>query len=251
MRGFGVLLKKEIKEQLRTYRLVVVAMVFLLLGLTTPVTLKFMPEIIKWAGQGIQVNTPTPTAADSLVGYAGDVSQIGVLVVVLVAMGMVANELQRGTAVIILSKPVTRAAFVASKLAAVSLTIIVSLAAASVLCLGYTVWLIGPADAVAFLGLNLLVACFLVFCLSVTLLFSSIFRSSLAAGGVALGTVVGQALLSALPWVGDYLPGRLLGWGNAMVTAGSKPYWPALAVTVALIVVCVYLAQRVLKGKEV
>jgi ABC-2 type transport system permease protein len=197
----------------------------------------------------MQINMPPPTAAQSLVEYAGSVGQIGVLVAVLVGMGSVASELQRGTAVMTLSKPVTRAAFDTAKLVAMSVTFVASLAVASALCLAYSVWLIGAADAVSFLGLNLLLALFLVFCLAVTVLFSSLFKSSLAAGGTALGVLVGQAVVSVLPWVGDYMPGRLLGWGNGLFSGGHS-YWGSLAVTTVLIGLCLYFAQRALKDKE-
>jgi ABC-2 type transport system permease protein len=249
VKGLGALLKKEIREQFRTYRVVVVAGVFLLFGITTPLMLKYLPEFIKLAGEQMEINMPPPTAVQSLVEYAGSVGQIGVLVAVLVAMGSVANELQRGTAVITLSKPVTRAAFVTAKFAAMSLTFVVSLAVASALCLAYTVWLIGPADAVGFLGLNLLLAVFLMFCLAVTVLFSSLFKSSLAAGGTALGVLVGQAVLSVLPRIGDYVPGRLLGWGNGLF-AGGHAYWGSFAVTLVLTGLCLYFAQRALTNKE-
>jgi ABC-2 type transport system permease protein len=173
-----------------------------------------------------------------------------VLVAVLVAMGSVSNELQRGTGVITLSKPVTRSAFVTAKLAAMSMTFIASMAAASVFCFAYTSLLIGSADAVSFLGLNVLLGLFFVFCLAVTVLFSSMFRSSLAAGGIALGILVAQAGFSVLPLVGDYMPGKLLGWGTNLVIGGREVHWWALAITVVLIVLCVYLAQRVLGKKE-
>ena len=249
MRGFGALLKKEITEQLRTYRIVVVGGVFLLFGITTPLMLKYLPELIRLAGEQMEINIPPPTAVQSLAEYSGTVGQIGVLVAVLVAMGSVANEVQRGTAAMTLSKPVSRAAFVSAKLAAMSLTFAVSLTVASVVCLAYTVWLIGPVNVANFAGLNLLVFGFLVFCLAVTVLFSSLFRSSLAAGGVSIGILVAQAGLSVLPWIGDYMPGKLLGWGTGLLGDG-KPYWTALAFTVVLAAVCVYVSQRALKNRE-
>ncbi|OGO36880.1 MAG: hypothetical protein A2147_11600 [Chloroflexi bacterium RBG_16_57_8] len=250
MTGLWPLLKKEIKEQLRTYRLVVVGGVFLLFGITTPLMLKYLPEIIKLAGENIPVDIPPPAAVDSLVEYAGTIGQIGVLVAVLVGMGSVANELQRSTAVMTLSKPVTRSAFVTAKLVAMSLTFIISMALASAFCFAYTVWLIGGANAAQFVGLNLLLGLFLVFCLAVTVLFSSLFRSSLAAGGIALGVLVAQAGFSVLPVVGSYMPGKLLGWGSSLVMGGRETYWSALAITALLIVLCVYLAQRSLRNKE-
>lgn len=250
MKGLWPLIGKEIVEQVRTYRLVVVGGVFLLFGITTPFMIKYMPEIIKLAGANIPMDLPPPAAVDSLVEYAGTIGQTGVLVAVLVGMGSVANELQRGTSVMTLSKPVTVASFATAKLVAMSATFLVSMAAASAFCFGYTVWLIEGAEVSGFVGLNLLLGLFLVFCLAVTLLFSSLFRSSLAAGGVALGVLIAQGGLSLLPVFGDFMPGKLLGWGNSLVTGGGKPYWWSLAITVGLIALCVYLAQMVLKKTE-
>jgi ABC-2 type transport system permease protein len=250
MKGLLPLLKKEIKEQFKTYRFLVVLSVFLLFGLTEPLTLKYLPEIIKMAGQPMEINFPTPTAIDSLMGYAGDIGQIGVFVIILVAMGGIANELQRGTALMVLSKPVSRTSFVTSKLLAMSITAICSLAVASLVCFGYTVWLIGRADVSNFIGMNLLIALFMVFSIATTLLFSSMFRSSLAAGGTALGVIIGQAILTAVPKVGDFMPGRLLGWGINLLRSGDA-YWWALAVTIVLIVLFVYLAQRALKTRDI
>lgn len=250
MRGFRPLLKKEIREQWRTYRLLIVGSLFLMFGITTPLILKYLPQILESAGEGITIEIPPPTAAQSLTEYAGTIAQVGVLVAVLVGMGCVANELRSGAAVMTLSKPVGRGAFVGAKLVAMSLTFLVSMAAASALCFAYTVWLIEPAGAVAFVELNVLLGLFLVFCLAVTLLLSSLFKSSLAAGGAALSVLLGQALLGAVPYVGDFMPNKILGWGNSLLSGGGESYWGALAVTVAAIGLCALAAQRSLRLRD-
>ncbi len=250
MRGFWPLFKKELREQWRTYRLLIVASLFLMFGITTPLTLKYLPEILESSGGGINIEIPPPTAAQSLNEYAGTIAQVGVLIVVLVAMGCVANELRSGTAVMTLSKPVGRGAFVSAKLFALSLNLLVSMVLASVFCFGYTVWLIEGTGVMAFVGQNLLLGLFLVFCLAVTVLLSSLFKSSLAAGGVALAVLLGQALLGAVPYVGDFMPNKILGWGNSLLTGGGERYWGALAVTLVSIAVCTYAAQRSLKLRD-
>lgn len=250
MKGLAPLVKKEITEQWRTYRLVVVGGIFLVFGISTPLTLKYLPEILELAGEGVTIDMPPPTAAQSLAEYAGTIGQMGALVAVLVAMGCVANELRHGTAVMTLSKPVSRSAFVTAKLVAMSITFLISMALASVFCFAYTVWLIEGAGIWPFVALNLLLGLFLVFCLAVTLLFSSLFKNSLAAGGIAIGVVLGQALLGALPVVGDYMPNKILGWGNDLLTGGGDHYWGAVAVTVVVIGLCVLLAQRSLKRRD-
>jgi ABC-2 type transport system permease protein len=252
MTGLIPLLKKEIMEQLRTYKLLIVGCIFLLFGITTPLMLKYLPQILKLAGtSGLDITIPPPTAIQSLAEYTGTIGQIGVLVAVLMAMGGIASELRHGTAVMTLSKPVSRAAFVNAKLIAMGLTFLVSLAVASILCYVYTVWLIGKADIPAFVGQNLLLGLFLLLCIAVTLLFSSLFKSSVEAGGIAIALLVGQGALSTIPRIGDFFPGRLLTWGNMLVNGGGKSYWPTLAITAVIIISCIWLAQRRLRFKDI
>lgn len=251
MTGFWPLLKKEIKEQLRTYRLLILGGIFLFFGLITPLTLKYLPALMKLSGENIQINLPAFTTVDSISEYAQTLGQVGVLVVILLAMGAIANELKHGTAYLTLSKPVTPAAFVGSKFIATSLTLIVSVIVASLVCFGYSVWLFGPSDVMAYIGLNLLAILFLIFCIALTLLFSSLFKSSLAAGGISLGIVIVQAVLSTLPVIGNYLPGKLLGWGTNLLTGTGDSYWWAFGVTGVAVVLCLFFAQRRLKTGEI
>jgi ABC-2 type transport system permease protein len=149
-----------------------------------------------------------------------------------------------------LSKPVGRGAFVSAKLLAVSLTFLVSMIVASLVCFGYTVWLIQGAAVLPFVGLNLLLGLFLVFCLAVTVLFSSLYKSSLAAGGLALGVIIVQGIISAIPIVGEYMPGKLLDWGTNLLTGSDKSYWWAFGITIVSIGLCLYFSQRFLKSRD-
>jgi len=231
--------------------LLIVGSIFLFFGLTTPLMLKYLPQLLKLAGtSGMEINIPPPTAVQSLAEFTGTIGQIGVFIAVLMAMGSIANEVRQGTAVITLSKPVSRAAFVNAKLIAISSTFFVSLVVSSLVCYFYTVWLIGETDIVAFAGQILLLAIFIKFCLATTLMFSSLFKSSLAAGGISMAVIVGQGVLSAIPRIGDYFPGRLLSWGNQLLAGGGNNYWPALAVTLVLTVGSVFLAQLWLRNKD-
>ena len=46
MRAYEAFIKKEIIEFTRTYKLLALGLVFLLLGIISPLTAKYMPEII-------------------------------------------------------------------------------------------------------------------------------------------------------------------------------------------------------------
>jgi ABC-2 type transport system permease protein len=250
MNGFGVLLKKELKEQLRTYKLLIVAAVFLLFGLGTPLLTKYTPQLIEMAGEDLVIQMPPPSAAMAIAEYTSTIGQVGVLVAVLVAMGAVARERSRGTAAMVLSKPVSMGAFLIAKLTAMSVTFIGALILGSVACYTYTVLLIESADISAFLALNLLIALFLVVCLAVTLFFSSIFRNQLAAGGIALAIIIMQALLTQIPVFGDYLPARMIVWGTDLVENQAPTAWGAVGVSVVLIIACLYFSRLILQRRE-
>jgi ABC-2 type transport system permease protein len=251
MKGLIPLLKKEIKEQIRTHRLLIVGGVFLCFGLMAPLLQHFLPQILKMAGEQVVVNIPPPTALTSFSDFVSYIGQFGVMIAVLVAMGAIANELKHGTALITLSKPVSSGAFVYSKFIAISLTLLVSQTIAAVFCFGYTVWLIGEAAVLPFIWMNLLMALFLIFCLALTLFFSSLFKSSLAAGGIAMGTTFALGFLASLPVIGEYLPSKIIAWGVNLLNGAGDTYWGALVVTVVGIFLCLYFSQRTLKRKEI
>jgi len=250
MNGFGALLKKELKEQLRTYKLLIVAAVFLLFGLGTPLLIKYTPQLIELAGEDLVIQIPPPSAVMAIAEYASTIGQVGVLVAVLVAMGAVARERSRGTAAMVLSKPVSMGAFITAKLTAMSATFIGALILGSVACYTYTIILIEPADISAFLALNLLVALFLVVCLAITLFFSSLFRNQLAAGGIALIIIIMQALLTQIPGFGDYLPARMVIWGTDLLGGQVSNAWGAVGVSLAVIIACLYFSRLILQHRE-
>ena len=250
MSRFGVLLKKELKEQIRTYKLLIAAAVFLLFGLGTPLLIKYTPQLIEMSGEDLIIQMPPPSAAMAIAEYASTIGQVGVLVAVLVAMGAIARERSRGTAAMVLSKPVGMGAFIIAKLTAMSVTFIGALVLGSVACFTYTVLLIEPADISTFLAINLLVALFLVVCLAITLFFSSIFRNQLAAGGIALAILIAQALLISIPGFGDYLPANLIVWGTDLMEGQAPAAWGAVGVSIALIIACLYFSRIILQRRE-
>ena len=250
MNGFGVLLRKELREQLRTYKLLIATAVFLVFGLGTPLLIKYTPQLIEMAGEDLVIQMPPPSAAMAIAEYASTIGQVGVLVAVLVAMGAVARERSRGTAAMVLSKPVSMGAFVTAKLTAMSATFLVALILGSVACFTYTVLLIEPADISTFLAVNLLVALFLIACLAITLFFSSIFKNQLAAGGIALAIIITQALLTQIPGFGDYLPARLIVWSADLLKDQAPAAWGAVGVSIALIIACLYFSRLILQRRE-
>jgi ABC-2 type transport system permease protein len=222
MSGAGVLLRKELLEQWRTRRLPIVAVVFIAFGITSPLLARYLPQIVQsFGGVPFEIKFPEPTARDAVDQFLKNLGQAGVLTAILLTMGSVANEKERGTAALILSTPASRAAFLVAKLAAIGTTLLVSVALASAAANVYTAGLFAPPGLGGWIAMSLLLALSLLGYAALTFLGSTLTRSALAAAGLGVGGLVLLALLSVLPNVARYTPGGLPGIGTALVTGGD------------------------------
>src|SRR4051812_27107103 len=106
MSAFRILFCKELLESWRTFRLPVVGALFLVVGLTSPLLAKFLPEIVKAAGgdQLSSLQLRAPVAGDAVLQLSKNVAQFGALAAIILAMGSIATERDRGTAAFVLSK---------------------------------------------------------------------------------------------------------------------------------------------------
>jgi ABC-2 type transport system permease protein len=252
MTGVGLMLQKELREQLRTMRLPVVVAVFAIFGLLSPVFARYVREIVEAVGGGQFGGViPAPVAGDAVAQFTKNMGQFGVLTAILVTMGAVATEKDRGTAAFVLTKPVTRGAFVLAKVAGIGVLLAVAIAVGGGLCWIYTAILFEPlpvggfAAAVALVWLSLAVFAALTFVASVAA------RSALVAGGVGFGIFLIVGILSALPGIGPYMPTSL--WGAAQALAVGTvpdPLAGPVLVNVALVIVALGVAWWVFDRQE-
>jgi len=252
MAGFRVLLGKEILEQWRTVRLPVVATVFLLVGLSSPLLARFTPEILKAvAGDQFQIVLPPPTAADAVDQLAKNLGQFGGLIAVLLAMGAVATEKERGTAAMILSKPVGRAGFLVAKLVAIGLTLGIATAIASAGAWFYTLVLFEPLPVAGVAAAAALQWLMLMAWATITFLGSTLTRSSLAAAGLGIVAFIVVGILSVLPNVGRFLPTGLGAPARALALGEAGPdALGSVIATVALIGAVTLVAWLAFRRQE-
>jgi len=250
--GLGVLLGKELLEQWRTRRLPVVAVPGSAFGIASPVLARYLPEIVKsLGGTGFEIQFPEATARDAVDQFLKNIGQAGVLTAILLAMGSVANEKERGTAPLVLSKPASRAAFLVAKVLAIGATLLVSVALASAAAYLYTAILFAAPGAVGWVAMTLLLLLSLLGYTALTFLGSTLTRSSLAAAAIGVGGLVGLAVVSALPNVARYTPGGLSSPGAALangVDAGDV-LGPVLA-NIGLVIVLVGAAWLSFRRQE-
>lgn len=250
MNIFLVTLRKELLEQWRTYRLLVVATVLIVFGLMSPLVARYTPEMMKLLPNGAAMARliPRPTIMDAVGQYLKNLSQFGVVIALLVTMGAVAQEKDRGTASMMLVKPLSRGTFLGAKFAALTLTFSLSVAGAAVGAFYYTTLLFHAPDPLRWVALNALVLVYIMVDVAITLLSSVIAKSQAAAGGIAFALVAALALIGAIPGFGEYLPGQLLGWAGGLMAGMPATHWATLFVCLGIIAIALsgawYLFER-------
>jgi ABC-2 type transport system permease protein len=252
MSGFGVLLRKEVLEQWRTTRLPLVAIVFLFVGLSSPLLARFTPEILKAVGGNqFQIVLPTPTAADAYDQLAKNLGEFGALIAVLLAMGSVATEKERGTAAFILVKPASRAAFLISKLVAIAATLGIATVTAGAGAWFYTFVLFEPLPVPGFVAAMVLQWLALVAYASITFLGSTLTRSALAAAGLGVAAFIALGILTIVPAVGSYLPTGLGAPARSLALGhGNVDAFGPMAASIGLIAGLVIVAWLAFRRQE-
>lgn len=222
MEGFAVLLRKELREAWRTSRLLVAGTVFLVFGILSPLLAKYMPELIGLLGTpgGMAISLPAPVIGDAVDQFLKNLGTAA-FVVILLAMGVVAREKERGTAAFVLAKPAGRLAFLAAKFAALALLCAGGLALGGAAMYGYTAYYFAPLPVGGFLaGCALLLLALLVYA-AVTFLGSTLTDSTPVAAGVGIGAYLALALIGAIPRVAPYTPGGLFAPARALALGES------------------------------
>ena len=253
MTGFAAFLRKEALETRKTWRLWVLPGVLVFLGLTTPILAAVTPAILKMTAErtpGVVISFPDPTAMDSYAQFMGNLAQLALLVVIITGASVVAGERRAGTAVLMLTKPLSRSAFIAAKALASLGVLVLATVLGAALCVLVTILLFDTAhitDFIASVAVWLVLAAMFT-CLMV-LLSAALDRQAVAAGA-GLGVYVSLFVLTGFPLVRDNSPAGLLSANDALIKGRDAALATPLAVTAVLAVVFVVAAAWAFRRKE-
>ncbi len=246
-----VAFRKEWIHLLRSYRFLATLIVLLFFGLTSPFLAKFLPEMISYASsQGLTIQMPPPTVKEALGQYIKNVEQFGILLAWILSMGAIAQEKDKGTAAMMLVKPMPRGIFILAKFLSLVVLFICGIALAGLAGYYYTYLLFEAMSIPHWLVLNALILVYLLVVVAITLFCSTLTKSQLAAGGIAIGLMVIPGQVIWLVGRGNYLPGELITWGTRLMLGDTHTSWIAFGVSVALIVAPLLAAWLVFKQQE-
>ncbi len=255
MKSLIAFIKKETMEQLRSGRLMILGILFVLLGIMNPATAKLTPWLLEimadsLAESGMTVTNVTVSAMDSWVQFFKNIP-LGLIAFVLLQSSIFTKEYSSGTLVLSLTKGLERFKVVISKT-----TVLTALWTLGYwLCFGITYgysayfWDNSVAQNLAFS-----VVCWWMFgvcVISLMTLFSTIANSNT---GVLVGTgsvVLVSYLLGLLPKISKYLP-TFLADGNSLIygVAEEKSYVAAIIVTVGVSLICFVASIPIFNRKQ-
>jgi len=233
MRGFTAFTGKELQESVRTYRLMILAAVFLILAMMNSLSAKFLPELLgALMPEGMQIQVAEPTVMDAWTQFYKNIPQLGLIVFVVMMSSSLAGEFGRGTLVLLLTKGLRRRTVVLGKFtSAVTVWTLVYVFCA-VISYGYAVYF-WRSETVSHLLFAL--SCLWLFgvLLVAVLLLGGVVFKSMSGGILTVGTgVVLLFLLNLIPPLTRWNPLRLATMSTALLGGqiGPGEFLPAVGV---------------------
>jgi ABC-2 type transport system permease protein len=257
MNTYFVFLEKEITENLRTKKLLVLGCVFLFFAFISPLLARYMAEFLNMLlttdDAALLLGLfPDPTWVDSYAQFYGNISQTGVIVIILMFMGLVLREKRSGTADLVFCKGVSPAPFILAKFTVAVCAALLCLLAAILINYGYTVMLFEEGGRIGHvLAGAAAYGMFLTMIISWVILASTLAKSTTLSAVLGFLGFIGIMTVSAIPRIGRFLPGGLM-TQNISLTLGD--FYPDFAVhllvAAGMTVVLLGLAVWALKRQE-
>lgn len=253
MNGFIAFSKKELMEQLRSYKSIILIAVLFLFGMMSPLLAKLTPEILSGMEiQGMTITIPAPTVLDAYGQFFKNVGQMGLIVMLLIFSGLLSQDVTKGTLIVLLAKGLSRHAVILSKFVSALLLWTVGYALSALTAYGYTAYLFGSSPVP-----HLFLALFCLWLFGAFIIALLMFASSVAGGNyggllMTAGILIVLLILSSFPVIQKWNPVSLTTANVGLLSgvAATGEMTAAVWLTLTLIAVCLVLAVLVFRKKR-
>ncbi len=234
-----VLAAKEMRELLKTLRVIILPAVFVFFGIAGPGLIRLLPILLENSGTaGLDMSLPDFGPADGFGQFLELARQMGLLAVLIVYMGIVAGERRDGMLATLFVKPVPRSIYLTTRWFVNGAYVLASFLLGACVAVLYTVLLLGRIDLGAAAGATVLYATYVLLTFSWTTFFSAWMKSPPAAAGLSvLPLFVLPALGALYEPLGQYGPYGAVAAGTAslgMLGAAAVPVPSSAVISAAL-----------------
>jgi ABC-2 type transport system permease protein len=251
--GYLVFARKEVQEIVRTWRIWVLPAIVLFFAVSGPFIARYTPEIVG-AVAGAQLghlDLPTPSYLDAYGSWIKNLSQVTLFAIIIIYGGIVSSEVRNGTVLLVLSKPLSRGAFVAVKVVVNCVFVAALLCVGTLLTWALTLAIFGKAQAGPLWSAAAIWLVLAILYVAIMTLLSVAIGSATGAAGAGIGVFALLSIAAIWKPLSDYSPAGLPGRAASLAahTATSFVLWPVLSSLVASVVL-VAIAVVVFRGKE-
>jgi ABC-2 type transport system permease protein len=252
VRGFRAFLAKELTEIVRTWRIWVLPGIVLFFALSGPPLAKVTPDLLRSLVPseqgGMLIRLPEPTYVDAYLQWTKNLSQIVLFTIIIAFGGMISAEKRSGTAALVLTKPISRGAFVAAKYVSQAFLVLASTVAGALITWGVTFAVFAEAPVAPLVEATAAWLAFALLLLAVMELLSAALDSSAGAAGLGLAAYLLVSLAALWGPAARHSPAGLVSAPSDIV-AGKAPElaWPvatACVLTGALVAGAVAVFRR-------
>jgi|GEM_PF-4990600 len=248
MEGFKILLNKEIMENWRTYKFLILGGIFIFFAVINTILIVFLPDLMKVSGLDIVMEA---TAEASMGSWIATLMQLAVFAPPFIVMGAIAKELSEGITANTMVRPVGRWAYVLPKFLVYTVVFLIWSIVATLVSYLTTVLSIESYSFTITIQSTLLCLPAFIFAVALGVFFSSLFKSQVAAAGSTVGVLFLVYILSLIPIIKHAMPLNVGNWAVSIINGTPETSWLALVLCVIGSAVLVWAAVEVLKKKEI
>lgn len=240
-------------ESWRTFRLPLLLIFFIFLGLLNPFTALLTPEIFDLVmGDNMVLQLPDPTSIDSWMQFYKNIPQLGLIVFILVYSTIMNKEIVSHTLINIVTKGAKRSSIVLAKFTSLLLQWSIYLMTSFIITLGYTVYYFKDNLSNNIIESALLLWIFGVVIIALLSLGSTITRSNF--GGVLFvgGIFIILTLWNFFDYYIEFNPVQLITKNMNLVSGELEfsDFYKSIFIGLLSIIVSLILSIKVLNKKK-
>lgn len=114
MSGYLAFTKKEVVENMKNYRFLILFTVFLIFGITSAFLAKFTPEILSTLASDIEISSG-PVVLDAWKQFYKNISGVGFSAFIILYGSCLSNEYSKGTLALMVTKGLSRKSIILAK----------------------------------------------------------------------------------------------------------------------------------------
>lgn len=234
----------------RTLSAFLLPALFVFFAVLSPIMARYLPDLLERFADQITIILPDPTPLEGLSQYLGNVEQLGLAGIVVVAAMAICVDAKRELSVFFRSRSPVGRLLMPRITTSLALGIVSVWLGAAVMYLTTEI-VLGPLPlADVALGTALYCA-YLVFVVAIVVFVSSLAKPVPVVAIVSIAVLILTGIVGLLPVIGEWLPSALIGATFHLAADGTWSYTIALAVTAVLSAALFGFGHRRLKQREI